>query len=127
MLTIIHLSIGSTIDIGGDVILNADDTSAELIHRGVSTGGEIHQKGLLIGNAQCRAHVDCAGMLLDKGKQGFIESIPGIKALNEEARLSHEASIGKIVPEQVEYLQSRGLDEHEAISSFIPNYFMEKK
>ncbi len=122
LLTIIHSSIGSTIDIGGDVILNADDTSAELIHRGVCTGGEIHQKGLLIGNAQCRAHVDCAGMLLDKEKQGFIESIPGIKALDEEARLSHEASIGKIVPEQVEYLQSRGLDEHEAISLLIRGF-----
>jgi Fe-S cluster assembly scaffold protein SufB len=60
-------------------------------------------------------------MLLDK-KQGFIESIPGIKALDEEARLSHEASIGKIVPDQVEYLQSRGLDEHEAISLLIRGF-----
>lgn len=120
--TIILGSAGSNIDIGGDVFLNANDTSAELIHRGVCTGGEIHQKGLMIGNARCRAHVDCAGMLLNKEKQGFIESVPGIKALDAEARLSHEASIGKIAPEQVEYLQSRGMNEQEAISLLIRGF-----
>jgi Fe-S cluster assembly scaffold protein SufB len=121
-LSIILAAKGSTIDIGGDVHLDADDTSAELLHRGVCTGGEIHQKGLLIGNARCRAHIDCAGMLLNQDKQGFIESIPGLFAKDPEARLSHEASIGKIAPEQVEYLQSRGMDENEAISLLIRGF-----
>lgn len=122
LLTIILASTGSTIDIGGDVFLNADDTSAELLHRGVCTGGEMYQRGLLIGNARCKAHVDCAGMLLNQGGDGFIESVPGIKALESDARLSHEASIGNINPEQVEYLQSRGMDEHEAISLLIRGF-----
>jgi len=121
-LTIILGCEGSVIDIGGEVYMNAEDTRAELVHRGVSTGGRIYQKGLLVGNASCRAHVDCAGMLLDPGDDGLIISIPGLKALHPEARLSHEASIGKIAPEQVEYLQSRGMEEREAISMLIRGF-----
>jgi len=121
-LTIILGSKGSIIDIGGEVYLNADDTSAELVQRGVSTGGRITQRGLMVGNARCRAHVDCAGMLLDPGGDGLIQSIPGLKALHPEAQLSHEASIGKIAPEQVQYLQARGMEEREAISLIIRGF-----
>lgn len=120
--TVILGSDGSTIDTGGEVYLNAEGTSAELAHRGVSTGGRIYQKGLLIGNASSRAHVDCAGMLVDPRAEGLVLSIPGLKALHPEARMSHEASIGKIAPEQVEYLQARGMEEREAISMIIRGF-----
>ena len=120
--TIILGSRGSTIDTGGEVYLNGEDTSAELAHRAVCTGGRIYQRGLLVGNARCRAHVDCAGMVLDAGDDGFIQSIPGLKALHPEARMSHEASIGRIAPEQVAYLQSRGMEEREAISLIIRGF-----
>ena len=121
-LTVIMGSAGSTIDIGGEVYLNGDNTSAELAHRAVCTGGLIYQKGLLVGNASCRAHVDCAGMVLDTKDVGFIQSIPGLQSLHPNARMSHEASIGKIAPEQVEYLQTRGMDEREAISLIIRGF-----
>lgn len=120
--TIILGSAGATIDIGGAVYLNATDTRAELAHRGVCTGGRMYQRGLLIGQARCRAHVDCAGMVLDAKEEGFIESIPGLRGLHPEARMSHEASIGKIAPEQVEYLQARGMEEREAISMIIRGF-----
>ena len=121
-MTIILGSDGSVIDTGGEVYLNAEKTSAELAHRAVCTGGAIYQRGILVGNAPCRAHVDCAGMVLDAKESGFIQSIPGLRALHPDARMSHEASIGKIAPEQVEYLQSRGLDEREAISLLIRGF-----
>ena len=122
-LTIILGSRGSTIDTGGDVYLNGANSSAELAHRAVCTGGRIYQRGLLIGKAPgCRAHVDCAGMMLDAGEDGFIEAVPGLRALHPEARMSHEASIGKIAPEQVAYLQSRGMEEREAISLIIRGF-----
>jgi Fe-S cluster assembly scaffold protein SufB len=121
-LTIILGSEKSDITTGGEVYLNAEGTSAELAHRAVCTGGRISQRGLLVGNSSCRAHVDCAGMLLDAGNNGYIESIPGLKAHHPEARMSHEASIGRIAPEQVEYLQSRGMEEREAISMIIRGF-----
>ncbi|MBN1487706.1 MAG: SufD family Fe-S cluster assembly protein [Anaerolineae bacterium] len=120
--TVILGSKGSEITTGGDVYLNAEGTSAEIAHRGVCTGGHLNQEGLLIGNAPCRAHVDCAGMLVDPGVDGYIESIPGLRATHPDARMSHEASIGKIAPEEVEYLQSRGIEEREAISMIIRGF-----
>ena len=121
-MTVILGSAGSTIDTGGEVYLNGVGSSAELAHRAVCTGGRIYQRGLLIGNAPCRAHVDCAGLLLDAGDGGFIQSIPGLQAMHPEAQMSHEASIGKIAPEQVEYLQTRGMDEREAISLIVRGF-----
>lgn len=121
-LTVVLGAPGSVIDTQGKVYLNAEDTGAELAHRGVCTGGAMYQGGLLIGNARCRAHVDCAGMLLDNTGMGFIESIPGLRSRHPDARMSHEASIGKIAPEQVEYLMSRGMDEREAISLLIRGF-----
>jgi hypothetical protein len=121
--TIILGSKGSTIDTAGEVYLNGVNSSAELAHRAVCTGGHIYQRGILVGNAEgCRGHVDCAGMVLDAGEDGFIQSVPGLKALHPGARMSHEASIGKIAPEQVEYLQSRGMEERQAISLIIRGF-----
>lgn len=121
-LTVILGSRGSAVETGGEIYLNGDDSRAELAHRAVCNGGRIFQRGLLIGNAKCRAHVDCAGLVLDAGGGGFIQSIPGLQALHPEAQMSHEASIGRIAPEQVEYLQTRGLDEREAISLIVRGY-----
>jgi uncharacterized protein len=121
-LTVVLSVPGSLISTQGTVYLNATDTSAELKHRGVCTGGEMKQGGLLVGRAKCKAHVDCGGMLLDRTGTGSIESIPGIKALHPDARMSHEASIGKIAPEEVEYLMSRGMEEQEAISLLIRGF-----
>ena len=113
---------GTTIDTGDIVYLNAADTSAELAHRAVCMGGRIFQRGLLVGNARCRAHVDCAGMVLEANGGGMIESVPGLRSTHPEAQMSHEASIGRIAPEQVEYLQSRGMEERDAISLMIRGF-----
>ena len=122
--TVIFSSQGSSITTGGKIFLNGENSGAELAHRAVCTGGKINQEGLLIGNAKnCHAHVDCAGMLIDPGDEGYIVSIPGLKALHPEAHMSHEASIGKIAPEQVEYLMCRGMNEGDAISMIIRGFF----
>lgn len=47
---------------------------------------------------------------------------PVLKALHLEAWINHEASIGKIAPERVEYLQSCGINEREAISLLIRGF-----
>jgi Fe-S cluster assembly scaffold protein SufB len=121
-MSIILAETGSKVSTGSTVYLNANGTTAELKHRGVTTGGAVHQGGLMIGNAECKAHVDCSGMVLDPKGAGYIESVPGVRSNHRDARLSHEASIGKIAPEQVEYLMSRGFREHEAISLIIRGF-----
>ncbi len=121
-MTVVVSAPGSLINTQGTVYLNAPDTGAELMHRGVCTGGEMYQGGLLVGNAPCKAHVDCSGMLLDPTGKGFIESIPGLRSHHPDARMSHEASIGKIAPEEVEYLMSHGIEEQDAISLLIRGF-----
>ncbi|MBI9095467.1 MAG: SufD family Fe-S cluster assembly protein [Sphaerochaeta sp.] len=121
-LTVVLASPGTVVETGGTVYLNAEDTSAELAHRGVCTGGILKQGGLLVGKARCKAHVDCAGMLLSGDGNGYIESVPGLQSMHPDARMSHEASIGNIAPEQVQYLMSRGMDEREAISMLIRGF-----
>jgi len=113
---------GSFIQSGGEIYLNGLNTSTELIHRAVCTGGQILQEGLLVGNNACRAHIDCSGMLLNAGEHGFIQSNPGLRALDPDAQMSHEASIGKIAPDQVEYLMARGIGERDAISMIIRGF-----
>lgn len=113
---------GSFIQSGGEVYLNGLNSSTELIHRAVCTGGQILQEGLLVGSNACRAHIDCSGMLLNAGEEGFIQSNPGLRALNPDAQMSHEASIGKIAPDQVEYLMARGIGERDAISMIIRGF-----
>jgi ABC-type branched-subunit amino acid transport system ATPase component len=51
-----------------------------------------------------------------------INAVPGLRALHPEARMSHEASVGKIAPEQVAYPQSRGMEEREAIPLIIRGF-----
>lgn len=112
----------STVTLGGDVYLNGEKTSAEIAHRAVCTGGRIVQQGLLIGKAECKAHVDCSGMLITPGADGYIQSIPGLQSHHPDAHMSHEASIGKIAPQQVQYLMARGMEEREAISMIIRGF-----
>lgn len=112
---------GTFCDIGGTVLLEGTNTGAEIVARAVCKGGNIIQRGILIGAGKnCRAHVDCAGMMMSE--EGMIEAIPGLRAIHPEARMSHEASIGRINTGEVAYLQSRGLTEQEAISMIIRGF-----
>jgi Fe-S cluster assembly scaffold protein SufB len=89
--------------------------------RAVNHGGTVIQTGLLIGAAKdARAHVDCSGLMLSDS--GIIEAIPGLRAMHPDARLSHEAAIGRIDMGEVHYLQSKGLDEMQAIALIVRGF-----
>jgi len=70
----------------------------------------------IIGNEKCFAHIACDSIIKDKGK---VAAIPKIKANHVEARLVHEASIGKIAGEQLVKLMSLGLDQKKAEEEII--------
>ena len=40
--------------------------------------------------------------------------------------MSHEAAVGKIAAEEVEYLMARGLDEDEAVSTIVRGFLKVK-
>lgn len=112
---------GTICDIGGTVLLEGENSAAEYAARAVCQGGDVVQTGALIGAGKnCRAHVDCSGMILSDS--GMIDAIPGLRAIHPDARMSHEASIGKINTGEVSYLQTRGLTEEEAISLIVRGF-----
>ncbi|MFA6754844.1 MAG: SufD family Fe-S cluster assembly protein, partial [Candidatus Dojkabacteria bacterium] len=49
-------------------------------------------------------------------------TVPLLKAQNPSVQLSHEASIGKISKEEIEYLQTKGLNEEEATELIVKGF-----
>jgi len=111
---------GSHIDMGGRVILNAPESKAEIISRAITSGGTIIARGSLVGKApKIRAHLECKGLILG---EGLMHAIPEIEGYIPGVEMSHEAAVGKIDPEEVEYLMARGLDEETAVSIIVRGF-----
>ncbi len=111
---------GSHLDTGTRIIQNAPNTKAETISRTITTGGTIIARGHIQGNeVPARGHIECKGLLLGGGR---IHAIPELEATVEGVELSHEAAVGKIAQEEIEYLMARGMDEDEATSTIVRGF-----
>lgn len=111
---------GSHVDTGNRIILNAPDTRGEIISRTITTGGGIVARGEIVGNAvPARGHLECKGLILGGGS---IHAIPELQGTRPGVELSHEAAVGKIAQEEIEYLMARGLDEDEATSTIVRGF-----
>ncbi len=116
---------GSTIDIGGRVVLDAPRTRAEIISRAVTLGGISISRGQLIGRfPEIKAHLECRGLILSQG--GIIQAIPELEGHAPNIEMTHEAAVGRLVPEEIEYLMARGLSEEEAVSMLVRGFLQVK-
>ena len=112
------------------------DTGVKVIHLGKNTssltkaksivkdGGITTYRGLIKINKNAlnsKATVDCDTLMLDNISEN--NTYPTIDNSCSKSTALHEAKVGKISPEQIYYLKTRGLDEEEAkkliISGFI--------
>jgi Fe-S cluster assembly scaffold protein SufB len=73
--------------------------------------------------AAARGHLDCAGLMLNKTAK--ISLIPELLVKNQDAQLTHEASIGRLSAEQILYLRSRGLNAQEAEDLILRGFLSE--
>ncbi|MDD4731281.1 MAG: SufD family Fe-S cluster assembly protein [Desulfovibrio sp.] len=111
---------GSYLDMGNRVTMEAPNTRCEIIARTISTGGTIINRGHIGGHAMpAKGHLECQGLILGNGR---IHAIPELDGSLEGVELSHEASVGKIAQEEIEYLMARGLDEDEATSTIVRGF-----
>jgi len=118
--SILVASRGSHLDVGSRVILSAPETRAEIISRGITTGGTIIARGDLIGKvAGVKAHLECKGLILNNG---LMHAIPELSGYVPGVEMSHEAAVGKIDKREIEYLMARGLDEESAISTIVRGF-----
>jgi Fe-S cluster assembly scaffold protein SufB len=111
---------GSYIDSGNRILLNAPETRGEIIARTLTTGGVIINRGHIGGYAvPCKGHLECKGLILG---EGVIHAIPELEGTKPGVELSHEAAVGKIAQEEIEYLMARGMDEDEATSTIVRGF-----
>lgn len=111
---------GSEMDVGGRILLKAEDTKAEIIARAITNGGTIVNRGDLVGEVPgVKAHLECKGLILNGG---IIHAIPELQGKADGVEMSHEAAVGKIAQEEIMYLMSRGLSEDEAISTIVRGF-----
>ena len=112
---------GSTYDLGSRVLLNAEDTRAEIISRSISAGGDVIARGILAADSpKVFAHLECDGLMLKD--RGVISAIPELSTRFADVNMSHEAAIGKIDEEQILYLMSRGIPKPDAISAIVSGF-----
>lgn len=98
-------------------------SSVEVVSRSVARDNSKQVfKSMIEGSNECFGHVECDGIILDKGQ---IVSIPEIKAKHIESTLVHEAAIGKIAGEEIIKLQTLGLTEKEAEDAIIASFMLE--
>lgn len=118
--SIIVTPTGSHVDSGNRLELNAPDTRGEIISRTLTTGGTIINRGCITASAlPAKGHLECKGLILGGG---HIHAIPELETHLAGVELSHEAAVGKIAQEEIEYLMARGLDEDEATSTIVRGF-----
>ncbi len=102
------------------VDLNGAGSSARLISRSVATedSSQLFVSNMR-GNADCAGHSECDAILMDNGR---VSAKPEIHANHLDAKLIHEASIGRIAGEQLMKLMSLGLTEKEAEEWIIQGF-----
>jgi Fe-S cluster assembly scaffold protein SufB len=64
--------------------------------------------------------MDCRGLIMKQG--GTTLAIPELEARIADVDMTHEASIGRVAEEQIEYLKSRGMDEETALEMIIKGF-----
>jgi len=78
-------------------------------------------RGQMIGKAKnVRGHLECRGLILGEG--GVQIAIPELEAYVPDLEMTHEAAVGKIAQDQVEYLMARGLTEEEAVGIIVRGF-----
>lgn len=101
--------------------LNGEGASSQIISRSVAKDeSEQVFYPRAVGNAPCRAHVQCDSIIMDNA---HIRSIPEIAANHCDANIVHEAAIGRINNDQLLKLMTLGKTEQEA-EDIIINCFL---
>lgn len=119
--SVVYAPAGSSLDLGARAILRGANAAADIVSRAVSDGGEVVNRGHIVGEAPgSRGHMECNGLLLRE--KGVIHAIPELEGRAPDIALSHEASVGMISREELAYLMASGLGEEGARSLIIQGF-----
>lgn len=86
---------------------------------------QINAQSRMFANEAATGHLDCLGLLL--ADDSIIDTKPELINKDKNASLTHEASVGKISEDVLNYLRSRGLTEAQAIDLVITGFLGEEE
>ena len=113
-------------DTGAKMVHLAPNTTSKVTSKSVSRlDGRSTYRGMLNvakGATGVKSTVRCDALLLDDTSK--TDTYPYMEINQEDATITHEATVGKIGDEQIFYLMTRGFTEEESLS-LIVNGFME--
>ena len=112
----------SVYDVGTLAQLRGPGATAEIVSRIMARdSARVYARARIEAYApDTRGHIECLGLPLSPNT--MIESIPELSSTVEGAELTHEAAIGRIAEEELEYLMSRGFTEDEARSLLLRGF-----
>ncbi len=112
------------LDTGAKVVISAPDCYALLNSKSIAkNGGKNTFRSLVkvLKNANnSRVFMDCKSLICDS--QSRTDTIPVFDIRAKNADVAHEASVGKISEEQINYLRTRGLSEDAAKSLIVQGF-----
>ena len=111
-------------DAGAKMVHHAPDTSSSIVSKSVAQGeGRTSYRGLVEiheGAERVKSSVVCDALLLDEHARS--DTYPYMNIAEDDAQIGHEASVSKVGEEQLFYLQSRGIEEAEALAMIVRGF-----
>ena len=111
------------VDIGGRIVFVGNGSRGEIVTRSIiADRANVIMRGILEAkeNVNAIGHLECRGLLLsDKAKA---TAIPQLESKSMLANLTHEAAIGRISDEELNYLMAKGFTEEEAVSIIVRGF-----
>jgi Fe-S cluster assembly protein SufB len=111
-------------DAGAKAVHLAPDTTSRITSKSLSKqSGRTTYRGLLHvakGATGVKSNVRCDALLLDETSR--TDTYPYVEVNEDDATISHEASVGKIGEDQIFYLMSRGFSESDALSLIVGGF-----
>ncbi|GBC70631.1 FeS cluster assembly protein SufB [Candidatus Calditenuaceae archaeon HR02] len=108
-------------DTGAKAIHLAPDTTSRITSKSVcKDGGRTSYRGLLHvakGAKRVKSSVRCDALILDDRSR--TDTYPYNEIHEDDATVTHEATVGKIGEDQIFYLMSRGIPEQDALNMIV--------
>ncbi len=103
----------------------APNTTSDLLYKGAVTGNSrsVWQGNIYVAPGANGTDGYQANKNLILSRAARADSIPGLEILADDVKCTHGATVGKIDPDQIFYLRSRGLTERDARHLIVQGFF----
>lgn len=124
LLSVAFAGKGQHQDTGAKAVHLAPNTTSRITSKSVSRdNGRSTYRGLLHvakGATNVKSTVRCDALLIDEISR--TDTYPYIEVNEDDATITHEATVGKIGEDQIFYLMSRGFTESEALNMIVTGF-----